>query len=477
MRSLVPIVTAGALCAVLAACGSQLDPEQVSQVNGTAVGGAGGTIAGDTGGGAAADGSVPGADTGGATTAGGGSTSGGGSDPGGATQGTGANSATGGTKAGSCDGFKNQTGITDKTITVANVADVSGPVPGIFESAQQATRAYVAYFNSANDICGRKLDVELLDSRADAGADQQAYTRACDDAFAAVGSMGAFDSGGAQTAESCGLPDLRSTTTTTERRDCSTCFAAQAVDPGLVNGSMPRYFLSKYKDATQHAAYLYINAGAAAANAPMFRNAFTRAGWKVDYYQGIDVSEFNYAPYVQQMKDKGIRLVTYTGPYQDTVKLLDAMHQQGFEPDAYVQDATIYDQNFVDQAGENGNGVFAWSTTRMFDDFSVKEMQLYRAWLQQVKPGAVPNFFGLYAWSAARLFVEQATALGGKLTRASLIGALSKVRNWTGNGLHVPQQVGQKTTSNCGSIFQLNDGKWRQVSPGSFMCGPLLNGN
>jgi ABC-type branched-subunit amino acid transport system substrate-binding protein len=477
MRSLVPIVTAGALCAALAACGSQLDPEQVAQVNGTAVGGAGGTVAGDTGGGAAADGSVPGADTGGATTAGGGSTSGGGSDPGGATQGTGANSATGGTKAGSCDGFKNQTGITDKTITVANVADVSGPVPGIFESAQQATRAYAAYFNSANDICGRKLEVELLDSRADAGADQQAYTRACDDAFAAVGSMGAFDSGGAQAAESCGLPDMRSTTTTTERRDCSTCFAAQAVDPELVNGSMPRYFLSKYKDATRHAAYLYINAGAAAANAPMIRNAYTRAGWKVDYYRGIDVSEFNYAPYVQQMKDKGIRLVTYTGPYQDTVKLLDAMQQQGFKPDAYVQDATIYDQNFVDQAGENGNGVFAWSTTRMFDDYSVKEMQLYRAWLQQVKPGAVPNFFGLYAWSAARLFVEQATALGGKLTRAALIGALSKVRNWTGNGLHVPQQVGQKTSSNCGSVFQLNDGKWRQVSPGSFMCGPLLNGN
>ena len=43
-------------------------------------------------------------------------------------------------------------------------------------------------------------------------------------------------------------------------------------------------------------------------------------------------------------------------------------------------------------------------------------MALYRAWLDQVKPGATPNYFGLYAWSAARLFVEQAVALGGKLT-------------------------------------------------------------
>src|SRR4029079_3019531 len=144
------------------------------------------------------------------------------------------------------------------------------------------------------------------------------------------------------------------TTTTPERRDCATCFAAQAVDPGAVNGAMPRYFLAKDKDATQHAALLYINAGAAAVNAEFFRNAYNRAGWNVDYFQGIDVPEFNYAPYIQQMKDKGIKLVVYIGPYQNTVKLLAAMKQQGLEA-TFVQDSTIYDQNFVEQAGENGN--------------------------------------------------------------------------------------------------------------------------
>ena len=478
MRRALMTVGTAVLCGALAGCGSQLDPETVARAGGVAVGGDGSTVtAGDAGTGTTADGSLPGDSTGsdGATDAGSGGTGGDAADD--ATQGTGENSATGGAKAGSCQGFDNQTGITDATITLANISDISGPVPGIFESAQEATRAYVAYFNSANDICGRKLDVQLLDSRADAGADQQAYTRACDEAFAAVGSMSAFDSGGAGPAESCGLPDIRSTTTTPERRDCATCFAVQAVDPGLVNGAMPRYFASKYQDAAAHAAVLYINAGAAAVNAESFRKAYTRAGWKVDYFQGIDVSEFNYAPFVQQMKDRGIRLVSYTGPYQNTVKLLDAMRQQGFEPDAFVQDSTIYDQNFVEQAGDAGNGVFAWTSTKLFDDRSVKEMQLYRAWLDQVKPGAIPNYFGLYAWSAARLFVEKAVELGGKLTRSSLVAALKGVRNWTGNGLHVPQQVGTKVTSNCGSVISLDDGTWRQVSPGSYMCGPLLNGS
>lgn len=474
------MVGTAVLCVALAACGSQLDPDTVAQAGGGTIGGQTGTGLDDgTGAGTSADGSLPGGTTsdGGTTGGTGGSSSGGGDAPGDAGQGTGENSATGGQKAGSCDGFKNQTGITDTTITLANISDISGPVPGIFESAQEATRAYVAYFNSTNDICGRKLEVQLLDSRADAGADQQAYTKACDEAFAAVGSMSAFDSGGAGAAESCGLPDIRSTTTTPERRDCTTCFAAQAVDPGLVNPAMPRYFASKFKESVEKAAVLYINAGAATVNAQHFQKAYERAGWNVEYFQGIDVSEFNYAPFVQQMKDEGIEIVTYTGPYQNTVKLLDAMRQQGFEPDAFVQDSTIYDQNFVEQAGENGNGVYAWSSTELFDDYSIKEMELYRAWLEQVKPGAIPNYFGMYAWSAARLFVEQAVTLGGKLSRSSMVAALKGVKNWTGNGLHVPQQVGTKVTSNCGSVIQLDGGKWSQVSPGNFMCGPLLNGN
>ncbi|CAI9403718.1 ABC transporter substrate-binding protein [Nocardioides sp. T2.26MG-1] len=479
MRSPLLVLAAGALCTALAACGSQLDPDTVAQVNGTTSGGIAGTADGATGtegstGGDLTGGTGAGTDsgTGGSSDSGSSGGSGGGRD---GAQGTGDNSATGGTKAGSCDGFKDQTGITDKTITIANVSDISGPVPGIFESAQQATRAYAAYFNSTDDICGRKLDVQLLDSRADAGADQQAYTKACDEAFAAVGSMSAFDSGGASAAQSCGLPDIRSTTVTPERRDCSTCFAAQAVDPGLVPSAMPRYFLGKYKDATQHAALLYINAGASPVNSAAFRSAWDKAGWKVDYFQGIDVSEFNYSPYVQQMKDKGIKLVVYVGPYQNTVKLLDAMKQQGFDPDVFLQDSTIYDQRFVDEAGANGDGVFAYSTTGMFDDFSIKEMQLYRSWLDQVKPGAVPNFYGLYAWSAARLFVEQSVALGGKLTRASLVDAMKSVKNWTGNGLHSPQQVGSKTTANCQSVLQLDGGKWRRVSSGNYMCAPLID--
>ncbi|AIY16837.2 ABC transporter substrate-binding protein [Pimelobacter simplex] len=484
--------TAGVALVLLAltACGSQLDPQTVAKAGnqggttGAAAGtgdGGGTTGTGDsgTGGGAAAGGGTGGGTSGsGGGAAGGGGSTGGGSGSGGTggSPASGNGSASGGVKAGSCDGFKNQKGVTDKTITLANISDISGPVPGIFESAQQATRAYVEYFNSQGSICGRKLELLNLDSRADAGADQQAYVKACDQAFAAVGSMSAFDSGGAATASSCGIPDLRSTIVNPERQACKSCFGAYSIKTNLISDPAAKWLATKYPTAVKNAAFLYINAGAAPVNAKSLAAGFERAaGWDAKYIQGIDVAEFNFAPYVQQMKDKGIKAVIYYGPYQNTVKLQQAMQQQGFKPDFYLQDPTIYDKRYVDQAGSVAEGVYVFSPNDLFENTKNAEVQLYLSWLQQVKPGAIPNYYGLFAWSAARLFVEKAIALGGRLSRSSLVAAVRSTSSWTGNGAHTAMNIAAGATPPCLKLIQFKSGRWQQVSPGNYMCGKVVN--
>jgi len=483
-RRLVAAAALGLAVLTASACGSQLSPETVARANGggqyaaaQGPGGVGTGPAAGTGSGTAGSAGSTGGSSGGSAGGSTGSTgSSGGGSAGGSPSTTGSTPPVQGVKAGSCAGFDDsQPGVTKDKIVIANASDISGPVPGLFESAQLGTKAFVAYFNSVDDICGHKLEVESLDSRAEAGADQQAYAKACTDAFAAVGSMSSFDSGGAATAENCGIPDLRSTSVTPERRACDTCFSAQAVSPNLVPTAMPRYWDHKEPDAVKHVALLYVNVGAAKVNAESWQKAWSANGWNIDYFQGIDTDEFNYTPFVQQMKDKGIRFVVYAGPYQFTVRLQDAMQQQNFKPDVFLQDATIYTQDYVDSAGDAGDGSYVYSTTALFDDFSIDEMKTYRAWLQQVKPGADPDYYGLYAWSATRLFVEQAVALGGRLTRQSLVDAISQVKNWTGHGIHAPQQVGAKTTATCVKIFQLHSGRWSQVSPGDYMCGGLYD--
>jgi ABC-type branched-subunit amino acid transport system substrate-binding protein len=483
-RALIGLLVAG-MGVIPAACGgSALDPVTVRAANEGVAGQLGGPVAGTgtttdgttTTGGTGTDGTTTTGGGGGTTgtATGGGSTGTTGGSSGGASgslKGTGGNAATGGVKAASCAGFKNSTGITDKTIVIGNSSDISGPVPGLFTSAQQATKAYVAYFNATSDICGRKLELKTFDSRTDAGADQQAYQKMCEETFAAVGSMSAFDSGGAPVAEGCGLPDIRSSGVTAERAGCSTCFGALATNAHQFENAVPDFMLKQFPSASKKAAFLYINAGAAAQNAKTQIAVEEKRGMNVIYSAGIDVSEFNYGPYVQAMKDKGVRWVQFLGAYQQAARLAKTMQQNGFKPDAYVVDPTGYNPDYVQQAGSAGEGTVAFIPMTPFEEAgSNKELQLYLQWLNQVSPGAQPTFFGLFSWSAARLFVQQATALGGDLTRANLIKRFKGVSDWTANGLHAPQPVGSKQASPCYRFLRLKNGKWEPFGGTKYLC-------
>ncbi|WP_310964662.1 ABC transporter substrate-binding protein [Nocardioides terrisoli] len=379
-------------------------------------------------------------------------------------------SATGGARA-SCAGFHNQTGITDKTITIANVADISGPVPGIFTSAQQAVKAYVAYFNATTSLCGRKLTLLPMDSRTDPTADQAAYLKACSNAFAAVGSMSAFDSGGAGTAQKCGLPDLRAAAVSDARNACTTCFGAQATDLHAFQNAVPDFFLAHYHASTQHAAMLYVNAAASVENARTQQAVEQKRGMRFVYSASFDVAEFNYTPYVQKMKQKGVRWVQFVGSQDEAVRLAQAMQNADFKPDVFLLDPTAYDPTFVKSGGSAVNGAFVFIDFTPLEEASTsKELRLYEAWLQQVAPGAAPSYFGIFAWSAARLFGAEAAGLGGRLTRAALVDRVRHVDGWTDHGMHAPQAVGPKVNSSCWRFLRLENGHWQPVGGRRYLC-------
>ena len=203
----------------------------------------------------------------------------------------------------------------------------------------------------------------------------------------------------------------------------------------------------------------------------------TKRGMKFDIVQGIDIAEFNYAPYVQQMKDKAIEVVFWTGAYQQSVRLRQAMQQQGYTPKLYMRDPTDYNPDFVESGGDAVDGTVIFTNFTPFEEASQNtETALYLSWLQQVRPGADPTFFGVFAWSAARLFVEKSIALGGGLTRAALVAELQKTAKWTGNGIHAPQNVGSKHTGDCWRFIQLNDGKWSAVDGTKYQCAGVTAG-
>lgn len=375
----------------------------------------------------------------------------------------------------SCAGFKNGPGMSNDVVRIGNASDISGPVPGLFKEAQNATRAFVAYFNgSGARICGRKLELDLYDSRTDAGADQAGYVEGCSKDFAMVGSMSAFDSGGARTAAGCGIPDVRAISTTVDRTACRTCFAAQPAGPNAFQNAVADYLVRH--TGGQKAAMLYLNAGAAGANGPSQVRHETQRGVHFVTVKPIDVAEFNYSPYVQAMKSAGAETVQFVAAGPQFARLAQSMQQNAFTPKVFLLDPTAYSEDYTSRAGDAAKGTVVFLNFTPFEEARGNpELTLYLRYLHQVSPGAKPTFFGLFAWSAARLFAREATRLGGRLTRASLLAALAKVDNWTSYGVHAAQHVGSKRIADCWRFVQWTGSRWQAVDGTKYRCTGTSN--
>jgi hypothetical protein len=332
----------------------------------------------------------------------------------------------------------------------------------------------VAYFNSSSSICGRKLALQALDSQTSSSGDQQASTSACSGAFAMVGSMGAFDDGGAQTVTNCGIPDLRTAATEQARINSPVVFGAQSLNASYVPTSPADYYKKAFPGVQDKAAFLYLNAGAASLNAHDEIKGWEARGFHFVYTAGIDVSAFNYTTYVSAMQAKGVKYVQFVGAYQYAVRLAQAIQSQSSFRPVFVLDPVAYDPGYVKSGGSAVEGTHIWINSRTFEEAnSIPEMQTYLSWLSRVAPGAAPNYFGIFAWSAGKLFTQEAIKLGGKLTRASMIAALKGVDNWTGNGMFGPQHVAKKVTGSCYGFITLKGGKWVREGPAPFSCGTV----
>ncbi len=363
-------------------------------------------------------------------------------------------------------------GVTPTKITIATIADISGVQPGLFKSAHQAMQALAAMVNAEGGILGRELEVMYLDSKVDAGATRNAVLEACDKAFALVGNMSAFENGGAKAVDDCGIPDMSAITVTPERHNADMAYPIFPNGGGAFIQASARMMKEQHPDTIEKAAQLWLNTSTTRTNASNKRNAYEDVGFDFVYTAETQVVEANYSPFVQKMKDAGVEFVTMLSDFQSIVRLLKAMDKQSFRPEVMEWDSVVYSPKFLEEAQGTAEGSLVYLNSAMVEEIDQNpEMQLYAQWLSRVAPGVQPDYFGLYAWSAGRLFVELALTIGADLTRDALIGELKKVTSWDGNGLHAPHNVGGKVPSKCIMYVRVeNDRFVRHFPAKGFAC-------
>jgi ABC-type branched-subunit amino acid transport system substrate-binding protein len=407
---------------------------------------------------------------------------------GGGTGDTGAATGTGGTgaAAAACAPGTNtasDTGVTPTEVRIATASDASGVQAGLFKSTHYAVQAFAAMVNSQGGLCGRAIKALPLDTRAESGANNAAVSQACQEDFALVGSMSAFDNGGASTGESCGIPDLTAITVNGARAEAKNVYPIYPIRPDKLAIGTANYIKAKYgNDVIKHAAMFYLNAGVTKSNALQRVKAYEGVGFHFTYIQEVQILEANYSGFVQKMKENHIRYVNMVANYQGIQNLLDAMDQQDWYPTVRDWDSVAYSPNFVVRDGKPfapADGSLVFLNTALIEEAAGNpEMQLYIKWLGRVAPTAKPDYFGLYAWSAGRLFQKVATEVGRNLTRKAFLAAVQKIHSWDGNGMHAAHDIGNKIMSPCFTYLEIKASRFIRKDPSSgFICnkGGIVN--
>ena len=89
-------------------------------------------------------------------------------------------------------------GLTSSTLTLGEVASLSGPVSGLFEGAVQGGEAFANFVNSTQGgICGRQVKVDVADDGTNCTQDENATQTLAGKAFALSGTFALYDGCGA----------------------------------------------------------------------------------------------------------------------------------------------------------------------------------------------------------------------------------------------------------------------------------------
>ena len=464
----------------VSACGLRVDSGQVRLATGAAEGqGRGGGSGGGGGLGPAAG------NSGGAATGTGGTTAGSsGAGPGGAAAGSsGSANGPGGTSSATTtpaggNGGATDVGVTATSITVGNVSDLGGPVPGLFQGGPDGTQAYFDYINQTQGgVFGRKLQLKASDDGLTCNQNEASYQNLVSNVFAFVGSWSLDDN--------CGASQVMA-------QHPEVPLVQQALSPQM--GNLPNeysiapfaygantgpflYFKQKFPDVISQVGTLVGNQPAAVASAKGIQAAMQSVGYKIIYEDDFPAAQSNFTADVVRMRSQGVKevfLQAVNAP--DAADLSNEMAQQNWHPQLF-HCPVCYFAGYISQSGgaSNVEGQYLSVIQELFlgeDAGSVPEVALFDQWMKQSYPDFQVDQFAATSWANAALFVQALKSAGPHLTRKAVLSALAGTHSYSDNNMFPTTDVGAKTSGNCYILLEIKGGHYTRIDdpPTGFRC-------
>jgi ABC-type branched-subunit amino acid transport system substrate-binding protein len=389
-------------------------------------------------------------------------------------------------------------GVTADTIRIGVVADNDNAfVPGIFKGASDAVQGAAKYINANGGIAGRKLVVDVYDSKLNANEARNSFIAACDKDFALVGTTALFvttfddvinckDSKGQAT----GMPDVAGLVTSQTEACSPVTYSPNAPqvlcdtvtqDPPTYQGDMgPFLFAKKQLKNDAHGALLTSNDTPDAQRSGQANMALVKkAGVKPDVEVSLSSRDPQsaFTPVVQKMKADNSNFSYLTMSLNSAIQLRQEATLQGIPADqvTWLCPSTCYDHEAMAQAGSTMDGEKVFLTFLPFEE--VKANKMLANFVKYTGKDKIDGF-GVSGWTATILFQQALTdavkqhGVNG-VTRANLLTALQNTHSFNSGGMIGTTDVGKKIVTPCYLMLEWNQGKYTRVNPkkqGTFDC-------
>jgi ABC-type branched-subunit amino acid transport system substrate-binding protein len=357
-------------------------------------------------------------------------------------------------------------GVTDDSIRVATFSDRGfAGRPGLNQELFDSGEVFSKWCNDAGGINGRKL---VVDERDAALTEYRArIVDSCQQDFFMVGGGAVFDDTGVKDRLECMLPDVAGFVVTPVARGSDLLVQPLPNPPGALQIGDLRWFGQHFPESTKHVGILTGDLPTTVKVARDDREAIEHLGWTVVYSDKYPAAgAVSWTPYVQSLKDRGVRALMWTGEPEGLAKLEQAMADANYSVDWIRTPPNHNDKNLIDVAGAALKNTYVWSAFAPFEEAKntpalQKYLDLFAKYAPEAKTKA---YLGLQSWSAWLLFAQAARDCGSKLTRTCVYNTAKKIHDWTGGGLHARTDPGANKGSGCFLILRATPQGFQRVN-------------
>ncbi len=363
---------------------------------------------------------------------------------------------------------------TDKLyLAVAN--DRSAQIrTGLNKVLYDSSVAFADWCNANGGIGG--LQIEIVDADAALFNVEAAMTTVCSDAFAMVGGgfvMDDLEFSGKDASDfhKCKMIDIPGFAVSVKKTD-SNGQIQPVPNPGTsVANTWMRDFKKLYPEDAKTWAVAYGEIPSLEAVKDKYLAAAKDVGLdNVGTLKFPAINVADWTPYARRFIDMKATSLTFVAEVENLTGFLSKAVEQGWKGTPLVE-TNMYEPMLSAEPAAEG------TVLRMtYHPLEEKEMwpgiQKYLDINAKYVPGGDLGGLGIQSTSAWLLFVTAANACGknngGEISRDCILEEAAKVKDWTGGGLHGPQDPEPASTfkaSPCSMLLIVKDGKFERLYP------------